>query len=52
MLTATLRSFCPSVPPQLLRHNPEHRMPLVDVAAHPWIRKYAKSTKSGSGQGL
>ncbi|KAK9896445.1 kinase-like protein, partial [Cystobasidium minutum MCA 4210] len=37
---------------RLLRHNPEKRIPLADVAVHPWIRKYAKSGKSGSGQGL
>lgn len=37
---------------QLLRHNPNDRIPLAQVAVHPWIRKYAKSTKSGSGHGL
>ncbi|GAA6015525.1 hypothetical protein JCM11491_004382 [Sporobolomyces phaffii] len=31
---------------KLLRYAPEDRLPLKDVAVHPWIKKYAKRTST------
>ncbi|GAA5906472.1 aurora family serine/threonine-protein kinase [Sporobolomyces salmoneus] len=31
---------------KLLRYKPEDRLPLKDVAVHPWIKKYEKRTSS------
>ncbi|GAA5832991.1 hypothetical protein JCM3766R1_000387 [Sporobolomyces carnicolor] len=31
---------------KLLRYNPQDRLPLKEVAVHPWIKKYAKRTSS------
>jgi len=31
---------------QLLRYNPQDRLPLKEVAVHPWIKKYEKRTSS------
>jgi aurora kinase len=36
---------------QLLRYDPEQRLPLPDVLRHPWIRKYTKrSSKTGGSK--
>ncbi|ORX37290.1 kinase-like domain-containing protein [Kockovaella imperatae] len=32
---------------KLLRYNPEERLPLADVLAHPWIKKYEKKSSTG-----
>ncbi len=32
-------------PPQLLRHSPHRRLPLVDVLTHPWIIANADSAR-------
>lgn len=34
---------------QLLKYNPEHRIPLKDVANHPWITKYRPKGLSRGG---
>ncbi|GAA5879186.1 hypothetical protein JCM16303_001332 [Sporobolomyces ruberrimus] len=31
---------------KLLRYNPTDRLPLIEVAVHPWIKKYEKRTSS------
>ena len=32
---------------QLLRHNPEDRLPLSEVLTHPWIKRYEKKRSTG-----
>lgn len=34
---------------QLLRKEPENRLPLTEVSRHPWILKYKKKGASGTG---
>ncbi|RSH91012.1 spindle assembly checkpoint kinase [Saitozyma podzolica] len=34
---------------RLLRYNPEERLPLSDVLAHPWIKKYERKKSSSAG---
>ncbi|GAA5957445.1 hypothetical protein JCM21900_003309 [Sporobolomyces salmonicolor] len=34
---------------RLLRHNPQDRLPLKEVAVHPWIKKYEKRASSSTG---
>ncbi|KWU43476.1 kinase-like protein, partial [Rhodotorula sp. JG-1b] len=34
---------------KLLRYKPEDRLPLAEVAKHPWIKKYEKRHSAGSG---
>ncbi|KDE05284.1 AUR protein kinase [Microbotryum lychnidis-dioicae p1A1 Lamole] len=34
---------------QLLRYEPEERLPLSQVAVHPWILKYKRKTSAGEG---
>jgi aurora kinase len=34
---------------QLLRHDPEARLPLSEVLKHPWIKRYEKKKSSSSG---
>ena len=36
---------------QLLRKEPENRLPLVEVSRHPWILKYKKKGGSAGGPG-
>ena len=33
---------------QLLRYEPEDRLPLSEVLVHPWIKKYEKKTSMGT----
>ncbi|KAM0747553.1 kinase-like protein [Meredithblackwellia eburnea MCA 4105] len=35
---------------RLLRHNPEDRLPLDQVAVHPWIIKYQSKSKGAGGK--
>lgn len=36
---------------KLLQHEPQDRLPLPQVAIHPWILKYSKNRNAGSGGG-
>jgi aurora kinase len=36
---------------QLLRYNPEDRLPLSEVLKHPWIKKYEKKKSMGGSLG-
>jgi len=34
---------------QLLKYNPEERLPLSEVLVHPWIKKYERKKSSSTG---